>query len=105
MNKVILIGRCGKDPEIKFTPGGTQVASFSIATSEKYKNKSGELVEKTDWHNITVWGQRSVLDYIKKGTELVVEGKIQTDSYEKDGVKKYITKIVSEKITLIGGNK
>lgn len=105
MNRVILIGRCGKDPEIKFTPGGTQVASFSIATSEKCKNKSGELVEKTEWHNVTVWGQRSVLDYIKKGTELVVEGKIQTDSYEKDGAKKYITKIVSEKITLIGGNK
>lgn len=97
INKVILVGICGKDPEIKQTKDGKEIASFSLATNEKWKDKSnGEQKEKTEWHNISVFGGivGIVKNYVKKGSKLYIEGKLQTDKYEKDGVEKYTTKIV-----------
>jgi single-strand DNA-binding protein len=97
INKVILVGICGKDPEIRQTKDGKEIASFSLATNEKWKEKStGEQKEKTEWHNISVFGGivGIVKNYVKKGSKLYIEGKLQTDKYEKDGVEKYTTKIV-----------
>lgn len=96
MNKVILVGRLGKDPEVKFTAGGKAVANFSIATDESYKDAQGEKQKKTEWHNLVVWGnsvEAYVQKYLHKGDLILVEGKLQTRSWEKDGVKKYTTEI------------
>ena len=97
VNKVILVGRLGKDPEIRYTQGGTAVASFSIATDESYK-KDGEKVKKTEWHNIVVWGpsvENFVKPYIHKGDLVYIEGKLQTRSWEdkKNGGTRYTTEI------------
>lgn len=105
VNKVILVGNVGKDPEVRTLDNGVSVASFSLATSESYKNKAGELVKSTEWHNISVW--RGLADvaskYVKKGTQLYVEGKIRTRSYDdKDGNKKYITEIIADNFTMLG---
>lgn len=102
LNKVDLIGRVGKDPEIKTTNNGNKVANFSLATSEKYKNE-----EKTEWHNIVIWGKLAdiVERYVTKGQLLYLSGKITTRSYEdKDGNKKYITDIVCFNMKMLGGN-
>lgn len=96
MNKVILVGRLGKDPEVKFTASGKAVANFSIATDESYKDAQGEKQKKTEWHNLVVWGnsvEAYVQKYLHKGDLILVEGKLQTRSWEKDGVKKYTTEI------------
>ena len=95
MNKVILIGNLGNDPEVRTLENGTKVASFSIATSERWKNKQGEKQEETDWHNCVVWSPKAevVESYLKKGSKVMIEGKIKTRQYEKDGEKKYITEI------------
>lgn len=96
VNKVILVGRLGKDPEVRFTQGGKAVANFSLATDESYKNNDGEKVKKTEWHNIVVWGnsvEAFVQKYLHKGDMIYVEGKLQTRSWEKDGVTKYTTEI------------
>jgi single-strand DNA-binding protein len=96
VNKVILVGRLGKDPEIRFTQGGKAVANFSIATDESYKNSDGEKVKKTEWMNIVVWGnsvEAFVQPYLHKGDLVYIEGKLQTRSWEKDGEKKYTTEI------------
>jgi len=106
VNKVILIGRLGKDPEVKTLDNGTKVASFSLATSEKYKDKSsGEMVETTEWHSITMWRQLAELaeKYLKKGKEVYLEGKLQTRQYEKDGVTKYATNVVVHQMQFLGG--
>lgn len=95
INKVILIGRC-TEPETRHTENN-QFSSFSLATSEKYKNKAGELIENTDWHNVVVWGKLSeiVEKYVKKGTLLYIEGKLKTRSWEdKEGNKRYTTEVV-----------
>lgn len=96
VNKVILIGRLGRDPEIRETGSGQAVANFSIATDESYKNKDGEKVKKTEWVNIVVWGAavtNFVEPYIHKGDMVYIEGKLQTREWEKDGVKRYTTEI------------
>ncbi len=97
VNKVILVGRLGKDPEVRFTASGTAVANFSIATDESYKDKQGEKRKKTEWHNIVVWGnsvEAFVQKYLHKGDMVYVEGKLQTRSWDdKDGNKKYTTEI------------
>ncbi len=105
VNKVILVGRLGKDPEVRHLENGTPVASFSIATSESYKDKSsGERVEKTEWHNIVLWrGLAEVAEkYLHKGDQVYVEGKLQTRSWEKDGVTRYSTEIVGREMTMLG---
>ena len=95
MNKVILIGRIGNDPELNYVQPENPVANFSLATSESYKNQQGERVENTEWHNIEVWGKLAEVagKHFKKGELLMVEGKIKTNTYEKNGEKRYSTKI------------
>ena len=97
VNKVILVGRLGKDPEVRSTSGGTSVANFSLATDESYKDKQGERFKKAEWHNIVVWGksvENFVQPYLHKGDLVYIEGKLQTRSWDdKEGNKKYTTEI------------
>ena len=105
VNKAILLGNLGKDPEIRRLDDGRAVANFSIATSESYKNKAGERVTNTEWHNIVLWSPLADIaeNYLKKGSQVYIEGKISNRSYEdKDGVKKYISEVVGRDITLLG---
>lgn len=94
-NSVHLIGRLGNDPQIRDFESGKKMASFSLATNENYTNNKGDKVEDTQWHNIIVWGKKVevVENYLKKGSEIALEGKLLNRSYEKDGVKKYVTEI------------
>ncbi len=107
VNKVILIGRLGKDPEVRAIPSGVKVANLSIATDESYKDKDGNKVEKTEWHNIVAWrGLAEVFEkYVKKGDLIYVEGKLTTEKYDKDGVTHYATKIVVHEMTMLGGKR
>jgi single-strand DNA-binding protein len=96
LNKVILIGRLGKDPEIRFTSGGKAVANMTIATDESWKDRDGNKQSKVEWHSLVLWGasvQAFVEPYLHKGDLIYVEGKIQTRQWEKDGVKRYTTEI------------
>ena len=105
VNKVILLGNLGKDPEVRRLDDGRGVANFSLATSETYKKKSGEKVTNTEWHNIVLWSPLADIaeNYLKKGSQVYIEGKISNRSYEdKDGVKKYISEVVGRDITLLG---
>lgn len=107
INKVILVGHLGKDPEIKYLSDNNPVAKFSLATTESYKDKNGEWKDITEWHNIVAWrylaekSERS----LKKGMLVYVEGKIKSRKYEKDGQVRYITEIEAENLTLLGGKK
>ena len=107
VNKVILIGNLGKDPEVKFTPSGTAVAKFSLATNERYKDKSGEWQDRTEWHNIVAWQRLAEIvgEYVKKGNKLYIEGRLQTSSWEdkQSGEKKYRTEIIAHDLVLLGG--
>ncbi len=105
VNKAILLGNLGKDPEIRRLDDGRAVANFSIATSESYKNKAGEKVTNTEWHNIVLWSPLAEIaeNYLKKGSQVYIEGKISNRSYEdKEGIKKYISEVVGRDITLLG---
>lgn len=103
VNKVIIVGRLGGDPEIRTTAGGTGVASFSVATSEKYKDRNGVMQESTEWHRVTVWDKLAELcgKYLTKGSQVYLEGKLKTSSYEKDGVKHYKTEVVAQTVTFL----
>lgn len=106
VNKVILVGRLGKDPEIRYTPSGTAVANFSMATEESYKDKSGEKQNSTTWHNIVAWARLAEIcgEYLKKGSLVYIEGRLQTRSWDdRDGNKKYITEIVAQSMQMLGG--
>lgn len=108
VNKVILVGNLGKDPEVRSIESGAKVASFSLATSETYKTKDGQKVEQTEWHNIVVWrGLADVAEkYLKKGSQIYLEGKIRTRSWDdKEGKKKYITEIIGDTFTMLGGKR
>ena len=105
INKVILVGNVGKDPEIRTMESGVKKASFTLATSENFKNRAGEKETRTEWHNIVIW--RNLADvvekYVKKGSQLYLEGKITTRSYDdKDKVKRYITEIVVDNMQMLG---
>lgn len=105
VNKVILVGNLGKDPEVKKFDSGIKNASFSLATTEKFKNKAGEMVSNTEWHNIVVWGALSDMaeKYLKKGSQIYLEGKIKTSSWEdKSGSKRYKTEIYADSFTMLG---
>ena len=105
VNKAILIGNLGADPELRYIPDGTAVASFRIATTEKFKNKSGEQQESTEWHNIVCWRRIAEIanEYLKKGSPVYIEGSIRTRNYEdKDGIKRYRTEIVAQRLQLLG---
>jgi len=106
VNKVILIGNLGKDPEVRHLEGGVAVARFPIATSETFKDKSGQRQERTEWHNIVVWrGLAEVAEkYLRKGNSVFIEGRIRTNSYQdKEGVQRYSTEIVADNMTMLGG--
>ena len=108
LNKVILIGNLGADPEIREMGDGTKMAKFSIATTEKYKNKQGELVSNTDWHNIVLWRRTAEVaeQYLKKGDSVCIEGKIKTRSWEdENGVKKWATDIQGDNMTMLGSKR
>lgn len=105
VNKVILVGNLGKDPELRYTSSGTAVATFSLATSERYKDRSGEQQEKTEWHNIVAWRNLAEIcgKYLHKGKQVYIEGKIQTRSYEdRDGNKRYMTEVVADQMQMLG---
>jgi single-strand DNA-binding protein len=105
VNKVILVGRLGKDPDLRYTASGTAVANFTVATSERFKDRNGEQQERTEWHNIVVWRNLAEIcgKYLKKGKQVYIEGKIQTRSYDdRDGNKRYITEIVADQMQMLG---
>lgn len=106
MNKVILIGRVGKDPEVRTIDNGNTVANFSIATSESYKDKTtGEKKEVTEWHNVVLWGKIAEIaqQYVKKGDLISIVGKNRTRSWEKDGVTRYTTEVLGDELRMLGG--
>ncbi len=106
VNKVILLGNLGKDPEIRTLESGTKLARFPLATNEYYKGKDGEMVEKTEWHNVVVWHQRAELaeKYLQKGSQVYIEGRLQTRQWDdKDGNKRYTTEIIGDVMNFVGG--
>ncbi len=106
INKVILVGNLGKDPEVRHLDNGVAVANFSLATTENYKNKEGERVSQTEWHNVVLWrGLAEVAEkYLKKGANVYIEGKIKTRKWEdKEGVTRYSTEILGDNMTMLGG--
>ena len=105
INKVILIGNLGRDAETKFTPSGIAMTRFAVATSRRWKDQqSGEWKEETDWSNVVLWRQENVGQYLTKGKQVYVEGRLHTHSYEdKDGQKKYSTEVVADEVMLLGG--
>ncbi len=105
INKAIIVGRLGRDPELRYTPDGTAVANFSVATSEEWKDKnSGEKKERTEWHRIVAWRRLGEIcgEYLSKGRQVYVEGKLQTRSWEQDGVTRYTTEIVATDVQFLG---
>jgi single-strand DNA-binding protein len=109
INKVILVGNVGKDPDVKYTPSGVPVAKLSIATNERFKNKSGEWQERTEWHNIVAWQRLAEIvgEYVTKGEKLYVEGRLHTSVWEdrQSGEKRSATEVIAEDIVLLGGRK
>jgi single-strand DNA-binding protein len=107
VNKVILLGNVGKDPEIRATPGGTMVASFSLATTDRTKDQTGNWTDRTEWHNLVAFQRTAeiIRDYVKKGSKLYIEGKIQTRSWDdkNSGEKKYRTEIIVNDLSLLSG--
>jgi single-strand DNA-binding protein len=106
VNKVILVGRLGKDPETKFTSGGQALATFTMATDSSYKDRSGERQKRTEWHRIKVWGKLAeiVQQYLKKGSLVFIEGRIETREWQdKEGQKRYTTEIVANEMRMLGG--
>jgi single-strand DNA-binding protein len=106
VNKVILVGNLGRDAELRYTPGGAAVAKFSLATTEKWTDKSGSLQERTEWHNIDLWGKQaeSLNEYLRKGKQVYIEGRLQTDEYtDKEGIKRKTTRVRCDRVVLLGG--
>ena len=106
LNKVMIIGNLGKDPEVRYTAAGTAVASFSVATSEKIKGKNGEYEEKTEWHNVTLWARLAEIagEFLSKGKTVYIEGRLQTRKWQdKDGKDRYTTEIVGERMQMLSG--
>ena len=106
VNKVILVGNLGKDPELKHTGSGTAVATMTVATNERFKDKNGEWQDRTEWHNVVLWQRLAEIaaEYLKKGRSVYVEGRLQTRSWEdKQGQKRYTTEIVASDLVLLGG--
>jgi single-strand DNA-binding protein len=107
VNKVILVGNLGKDPELKYTPQGTPVAKFTVATGDRFKDKDGNWQDRTEWHNITAWSRTAEIagEYLKKGSRVYIEGSLRTHSWDdkQTGHKKYMTEIVVNDLVLLGG--
>src|SRR4030042_4867041 len=108
VNKVILVGHLGADPEVRYTPSGRAVANFSLATTERFTNKEGEKEERTEWDKIVGWARLGEIcgEYLTKGSQVYIEGRIQTRSWEdRDGNKRYTTEIVAQAMQMLGGSK
>jgi len=108
LNKVQIIGNLGRDPEVRYLPNGDPVANVTIATSSRYKNKAGEMVEEVEWHRVTFFGRLAEIagEYLKKGRPVYVEGRIKTRKYtDKDGQEKYATDIIASEMQLLGGRE
>ncbi|MBP6504584.1 MAG: single-stranded DNA-binding protein [Rhodoferax sp.] len=108
VNKVILVGNLGRDPEIRYLPSGDPVANIAIATSSKYKGKDGNMVEETEWHRVTFFGKLAEIvgQYMKKGRSVYIEGRLKTRKYtDKDGVEKYATDIIANEMQMLGGRE
>ncbi len=109
VNKVILVGNLGADPEVKYTAGGTAICTLSVATSESWKDKqSGEQQERTEWHRVKMFGRLAEIagEYLKKGRQIYVEGSIRTDKYtDKEGIQRYSTDIIGNEMQMLGGNE
>ena len=107
VNKVILIGNLGKDPEVKYTPSGTPVAKITLATNERFKDKNGEWQDRTEWHNVVLWQRLAEIagEYLKKGGKVYIEGRLQTRSWDDKNTnqKKYMTEVVAQDLVLLGG--
>ncbi len=107
VNKVILIGNLGKDPEVKYTPSGTPVAKLTLATNERSKDKAGEWQDRTEWHNVVAWQRLAEIagEYLKKGSKVYIEGRLQTRSWDdkQTNQKKYMTEVVAGDLVLLGG--
>jgi single-strand DNA-binding protein len=107
VNKVILIGNLGKDPEVKYTPQGTPVARLTVATNERWKDKDGNWQDRTEWHNVVLWQRLAEIagEYLKKGGKVYIEGRLQTRSWDdkQSGQKKYMTEVVANDLVLLGG--
>src|SRR6056297_2926435 len=105
VNKAILVGNLGKDPDLRYTPAGTAVATFSMATTERYKDRDGNRQEKTEWHNVVAWRQLAEIcgKYLHKGKQVYLEGKIQSRKYQdRDGNDRYITEVVADQMQMLG---
>ena len=108
VNKVILVGNLGRDPEVRYMPSGDAVANIALATSSKYKNKAGEMVEETEWHRISFFGRQAEIvgEYLKKGRSVYIEGRLKTRKYtDKDGVEKYATDIIASEMQMLGSRE
>ena len=106
VNKVILIGNLGADPDMRYTPSGQGVCELRIATSESWNDKNGQRQERTEWHRVVVWGKRAEVcsKYLSKGRQVYIEGRIQTRTYDdKEGQKRYITEVIAQEVVFIGG--
>ena len=106
VNKVILVGNLGRDPEVRGLPNGESVANIAIATSNKYKNRAGEMVEETEWHNAVLFGRLAEIagKYLKKGSSVYIEGRLKTEKYtDKNGIEKYQTKVIVGELKMLGG--
>jgi single-strand DNA-binding protein len=106
VNKVILVGNLGRDAELRYTPGGAAIAKFSLATTEKWNDKSGGQQERTEWHNIDLWGKQAetLSEYLTKGKQVYIEGRLQTDEYtDKEGNKRKTTRVRCDRVVLLGG--
>lgn len=107
LNRVQLLGNLGHSPDVKYTPDGTPVANFTMATSESWKDKNGDKQERTEWHRVVLWRKLAEIagQYLKKGSKVYVSGKLQTRSWEKDGVKHFTTEIVADEIIMLDGRQ
>jgi single-strand DNA-binding protein len=108
LNKVMLIGNLGKDPELRFTPSGRAVARFSLATSEQWTDQQGQRQDRTEWHNVVVWGKQaeSCGQYLSKGRQVFIEGSIRSRQYDdKEGQKRWITEVIAQRVQFLGGGR
>jgi single-strand DNA-binding protein len=108
LNKVMLIGNLGKDPELRFTQNGRAVARFPVATSEQWTDQSGQRQDRTEWHNVVVWGKQAETcgQYLSKGRQVFIEGSIRSRQYDdKEGQKRYITEVIAQRVQFLGGGR
>ena len=105
INKVILVGNLGADPETRYTPSGTAISTIRVATSESWKDKqTGEQQERTEWHRVKFFGRLAEIagEYLKKGSQVYIEGKLRTEEYEKDGIKRWSTDVIADEMQMLG---